>query len=183
MAGFSSILKRWQLVKAQLHPLAERLINDPTYRLRSPQEIQLAADLGFTLDVNQATVDDWLRLPGISIRQAQVLTRLRQNGVQFHALEDVAAAINISPSQLQPLANILSFRYYDDHSPLQPFRVCLNQGTAAQLCQVPGISPTLAQTIITERHHRGRFRDIADFQRRLGLPADRVASLMHYLHC
>jgi len=183
MANISSVLKRWQLVKAQLHPLAERLMNDPGYRLRSLQDVQLAANLGFTLDVNQATVDDWLRLPGISIRQAQVLTRLRQSGVQFHALEDIAAAINIPPSQLQPLAKVLSFRYYDDHSPLQPFRVHLNQGTAAQFCQVPGIGPTLAQTIVTERHHRGRFRDMADFQRRLGLAADSVASLMHYLHC
>ncbi|NJL47416.1 MAG: ComEA family DNA-binding protein [Leptolyngbyaceae cyanobacterium SM2_5_2] len=183
MAKISVVLKRWQSLKAQLHPLAERLIYDPTYRLRSPQEVQLAAELGFILDVNRATVDDWLRLPGLSIRQAQVLTRLRQSGVQFHALEDIAAALGIPQSQLQPLAPVLSFRYYDDPSPLQPLRVCLNQGTAAQFCRVPGVTASLAQTIVTERHHRGRFHDMADFQRRLGLSAETVADLMHYLHC
>ncbi len=183
MAKISVVLKRWHSLKAQLHPLAERLLNDPGYRLQSPQDVQLAADLGFTLDVNQAAVDDWLRLPGISIRQAQVLTQLRQSGVQFHALEDIAAALGVSPSQLQPLARVLSFRYYDDHSPLQPCRVSLNQGTAAQLCQVPGVTPAQAQAIVTERHCRGRFRDMADFQRRLGISSEIMADLMHYLCC
>ena len=60
----------WQNLRRQIHPLASRL-TDQGYRLRSQGEVDLAAELGFSLDVNQATVDDWLRLPGISIRQAR----------------------------------------------------------------------------------------------------------------
>jgi DNA uptake protein ComE-like DNA-binding protein len=183
MVGLSVLLKRWQRLTVQLHPLASRLEQEPGYRLRSHQEVHLAAELGFSLDVNQATVDDWLRLPGISIRQAQVLTQLRQSGVQFHALEDVAAALSLPVSQLQPLARVLAFRYYDHHSPLQIRRVSLNQGSVAQFCQVPGITPPLAQAILAERHHRGNFRDLADFQRRLNLPSEAIATLMHHLHC
>ncbi|MEB3250536.1 MAG: ComEA family DNA-binding protein, partial [Cyanobacteriota bacterium] len=66
--------RHWQRLRRQLHPLASRLAQEPGCRLRSQGEVDLAAELGFSLDVNQATVDDWLRLPGISIRQAQVLS-------------------------------------------------------------------------------------------------------------
>jgi len=114
------VLKRWRQFTGTLHPLARRLASDPTYRLRSYQEAQLAAELGFTIDVNQATVDDWLRLPGVSIRQAQTLAQLRGTGVQFYCLEDVAAALGVSSSQLQPLGGVLAFCHYDEASPIAP---------------------------------------------------------------
>ncbi|HIK45900.1 MAG TPA: ComEA family DNA-binding protein [Leptolyngbyaceae cyanobacterium M65_K2018_010] len=183
MAGLSKLKQGWQTLRAQLHPLASRLAEDPGYRLRSLAEVDRAADLGFRLDVNQATVDDWLRLPGISIRQAQVLTQLRQSGLQFYALEDIAAALGVPPSQLQPLAKVLAFCYYDRGNPWQLQRVNLNQANAAQLCQVPAISPALAQGIIAERHWRGPFQHLGDFQRRLQLSAEIMATLMHHLQC
>lgn len=183
MVRLGSVLRRWQALKAQLHPLAAQLEQDPTYRLRSHQEVALAAELGFRLDVNRATVDDWLRLPGISIRQAQVLTQLRQSGVQFLALEDVAAALGLAHHQLQPLAGVLSFCYYDDGSPLLLCRANLNQATVAQLAQVPGLSVDMARMIVAERQVRGRFHSITDFQQRLNLSPQAIADLMHHLHC
>ncbi|MGB3312625.1 MAG: ComEA family DNA-binding protein [Nodosilinea sp.] len=174
------MLKRWQTLRAQINPLASRLNQDPNYRLRSYQEVDQAARLGFTLDVNRATVDDWLQLPGLSIRQAQGLVRLRQAGVQFHCLEDVAAALGVASTQLVRLAPVLSFCYYDDHSGALP-TVSLNQATANQLCSVPGVSPTLAQAVVQERSHRGPYQDLADLQRRLGLAPDLLQALMYYL--
>ncbi|MGB7440454.1 MAG: ComEA family DNA-binding protein, partial [Coleofasciculaceae cyanobacterium] len=52
--------QNWQSIRV-------RLENDPYYRLQSVQEIAVAAALGIKIDVNRAGVDDWLRLPGISI--------------------------------------------------------------------------------------------------------------------
>ncbi|NJN21119.1 MAG: helix-hairpin-helix domain-containing protein [Leptolyngbya sp. RL_3_1] len=41
----------------------------------------MAAALGVRIDVNRATVDDWLRLPGLSIHQAHRLVhRVEQGG-------------------------------------------------------------------------------------------------------
>ncbi|WP_026072352.1 ComEA family DNA-binding protein [Nodosilinea nodulosa] len=174
------MLRRLQLLRAQLNPLASRLSQDPAYRLRSYQEVEQAARLGFAVDVNQATVDDWLRLPGLSIRQAQGLVRLRQAGVQFHCLDDVAAALGVAPTQLRPLAPVLSFCYYDEHSGTLP-RLGLNQATAGQLCGLPGISPALAQALVQERSRRGPYQDLADLQRRLELAPDLVQALMYYL--
>lgn len=175
------MLKRWQTLRAQLDPLASRLNQDPNYRFRSYQEVEQAARLGFTLDVNRATVDDWLQLPGLSIRQAQGLVRLRQVGVQFHCLEDVAAALGVAATQLVPLAPVLSFCYYDDHSGVLPC-LSLNQVTASQLCAVPGMPPALAQAVVQERSRRGPYQDLADLQRRVGLAPDLVQTLMYYLH-
>ena len=72
--------------------LRSRIVEDPYYRFRSAFEIAVAADLGVKIDVNQATVDDWLRLPGISIHQANQLVTLSQAGVAFYSISDVAAA-------------------------------------------------------------------------------------------
>ncbi|WOD40841.1 ComEA family DNA-binding protein [Nodosilinea sp. E11] len=174
------MLKHWQTLRAQLNPLASRLGQDPSYRLRSYQEVDQAARLGFSLDVNRATVDDWLRLPGLSIRQAQGLVRLRQTGVQFHCLDDLAAALGVAPAHLQPLAPVLSFCYYDEYGGALP-ALSLNQATAQQLCGLPGVPPTLAQAIVQERSRHGSYQDLADLQRRLRLPPDLVQALMYYL--
>ncbi|MGF1519356.1 MAG: helix-hairpin-helix domain-containing protein [Nodosilinea sp.] len=174
------MLKRWRSLRAQLHPLASRLSQDPAHRLRSYQEVRQAAQLGFSIDVNRATVDDWLRLPGLSIRQAQGLVRLRQAGVQFHCLDDVAAALGVAPDSLRPLTPVLSFCYYEEHSGTLP-SVSLNQATAQQLCGLPGVPSGLAQAIVQERSRRGPYQDLADLQRRLGLTPDLVQTLMYYL--
>ena len=141
-----TMFKRWQSLRAQFNPLASRLAVDPSYRLRSYHELAQAAQLGFSLDVNRATVDDWLRLPGLSIRQAQGLVRLRQGGVQFHCLEDLAAALGVSAGSLSPLAPVLSFCYYEEHQGTLP-SVNLNQASTQQLGAIPGLPLELAQAM------------------------------------
>lgn len=172
----------WQArLKATLQPLRTRLLNDPFYRFQSIEEVAIAAELGIAIDVNQATVDDWLRLPGISIHQARSLVGLTQAGVQFHALDDIAAVLNVSEQRLQPLAPILRFCYYDPAQPLTPQRLNPNQASVEQLFRVPGIDLYLARSIVKERQQAGSYRSIADLQQRLALSADLTAQLMHWL--
>ena len=175
------MLKRWRQFKGQWHPLARLLASDPTYRLKSYQEAQLAADLGFTIDVNRATVDDWLRLPGISIRQAQTLNQLQAMGMQFYCVDDLAAALGISTAQLQPLERVLSFRHYDDMGAIAPQPLSLNLASHEQLSQVPGMTYQLAVMIVRDRALRGPFHTLADLQNRLRLPAEQMQALMYYL--
>ena len=119
MTQFSSRSPRQQLQTwfNHFHPLKAKLRRDPMMRLSSAAEVVVAADLGVRIDANQATVDDWLRLPGLSIHQARTLVRLSQNGVVFYALDDVAAALGLAPHHLTSLAPILQFCYYDEASP------------------------------------------------------------------
>ena len=170
-------MQTWQQLT---HPVRHRLQRDPFARITSVDEIPVAVALGIQIDANQATVDDWLRLPGISIHQARTLTTLSHSGVSFHCIEDVAAALGIPCSQLMPLRPLLQFCYYDPISNITPIPVALNQATPHQLLALPGLSPSLAERILNERQ-RSPFTTWADVHHRLRLTPDQTTQLMHYL--
>jgi DNA uptake protein ComE-like DNA-binding protein len=166
----------------RLQKIRSQLLNNPYYRLQSWEEIAIASELGIKIDVNQATVDDWLRLPGLSIRQARSLVELSRNGIKFFCIEDIAAALSISTHLLKPLEPILSFTYYDEESlTLPPQLINPNNTTVSVLAQVPFIDAELAQAIVENRQTLGQFRSLVDFQQRLGLSTDVISQLMYYL--
>ncbi|MGJ3250820.1 MAG: helix-hairpin-helix domain-containing protein [Elainellaceae cyanobacterium] len=171
-------------LKARLQPLQTQLRRDPYYRFQSIEEVQIAASLGVSIDVNQASVDDWLRLPGLSIHQARSLTDLAQSGIQFHCLDDVAAALNMPLHRLRPLEPILRFYYYDKGDRALTIRpVPLNTASVDVLMQIPMLKADLAGAIVWERQQRGAYRNLADLQRRLSIPSPIMSDLMHYVRC
>jgi DNA uptake protein ComE-like DNA-binding protein len=155
-------------------------LTDPYYRFQSIAEVQQAAKLGVRLDANRAGVDDWLRLPGLSIHQARSLVALSQSGVQFHCLEDIAAALSLPVQRLQPLEIILQFCYYDLDSPIELQPLNPNLASLEALSQIPIVDLFLARAIVQERQ-RGAYRNLVDLQQRLALPGQAIAELMHYL--
>lgn len=171
-----------QSLSAKLNPVRQRILNDPYYRLRSLQEVAIAAELGLKLDVNRASVDDWLRLPGISIHQARSLVELSGMGVQFLCLEDLAAALSVSIGRLKPLEPVLYFSYYDPDSLEMPLRINPNTASVEQLLEIPLINPTLAEKIVSDRLQNGLYRNLANLQQRLNLNRQLIAQLMHYLN-
>lgn len=158
--------------------IQSKILSDPYYRLRSQQEINAAAALGIQIDVNKASVDDWLRLPGLSIHQARSLVQLSQAGVQFYCLEDIAAALGVSLQQLQPLAPVIKFCYYDQSTTIAP--ISPNTATIEQLLEIPGVEPPLAAAIVQNRL-QGKYRNLVDFQQRLSLSGKIIGQIMHYL--
>ena len=161
--------------------IRQKIINNPYSRLENGLEVQIAAELGVRIDVNQACVDDWLRLPGISIHQARSLVELVGMGMQLLCLEDVAAAIGVPIHRIQPLEPVLHFEYRDRHSCFSPQKVNPNTATIAQLTQIPLLETDLAQRILVDRQKQGNYRNLADFQRRLSLDSPLVSQLMYYL--
>ncbi len=154
--------------------IGQARFQDPYYRFESIAELRAAAAQGLRFDVNQATVDDWLRLPGLSIHQARLLVQLSQTGVAFHCVEDLAAALSLPVQRLQPLAPILQFCYYEpEAAPLNPNRASLEQAA-------PVLGLERAQALIGERE-QGAYRNLADLQRRLGWSGEQMAALMHLL--
>lgn len=166
----------------RLQRLRERILHDPYYRFQSGEEIAIASQLGISIDVNHATVDDWLRLPGLSIHQSRTLVQLSQAGVKFYSIEDIAAALSLPVTRLQPLQPILNFAYYDDESIDTPV-VIVNPNTASLeiLLRVPFIDVDLAKAIIQTRENHGFYTSIVDFQKKLNLAGDVLAQLMYYL--
>jgi DNA uptake protein ComE-like DNA-binding protein len=164
----------WQAIQAKIQ-------HDPYYRLQSAQEIVVAAQLGLKIDVNQASVDDWLRLPGLSIHQARTLFDLTSLGVQFCCLEDIAAALGVPIGRLLPLKPILSFCYYDEESPSTPQPLNPNTASVEQLTKIPAVDLFLARAIAQNRLECGLYRNLADLGRRLSLNPQLISELMYYL--
>jgi DNA uptake protein ComE-like DNA-binding protein len=173
----SQRLQRWA---NHFHPLKAKLRQDPMLRLATLAEVAVAADLGVRIDANQATVDDWLRLPGLSIHQARTLVKLSHSGVVFYSLDDVAAALGVAIPQLAPLEPILQFCYYDAASPMATLPPSLNQATIAQLLALPDLSSAMAERILNERQ-RSPFTSWSDVHHRLRLTAEQTSQWMHYL--
>lgn len=166
------------LSQVGVHPLRRRLQQEPYYRFQSFDELALGAKWGVRIDANTASVDDWLRLPGLSIHQARSLVALTQSGLAFNCIEDVAAALNMPVSQIQGWTAVLQFCYYSPNS-LVPVAVNANTASAAQLCSVPTIDSFLSRAII---HYRQEpYKDLADLQQRLRLTPAIAADLLHYL--
>ncbi|MEB3320861.1 MAG: hypothetical protein VKI63_07980 [Cyanobium sp.] len=155
--------------------MALKLRQDPQQPFRSAADLELAAGLGWRLDVNRATAADWDRLPGLTRGQRDLLLRLQAGGVQLSGPEDLQRLLEISEAQLRSWLPVLAFRWYGTPpSDAEPTKLDLNRASAAQL-QTLGLSPERRQRLQRERL-RQPFRDLADLQQRLQLPAAVVES-------
>ena len=107
---------------------------------------------------------------------------LSRSGVKFYCIEDIAAALAVPASRLEPLKPLLNFIYYD-HESLEnpPHLINPNTATVEKLAQIPFIDLSLAQAVVQNRQSAGPYRNLADFQRRLELTGDAIAQLMYYL--
>ena len=156
---------------------------NPYHRLYSPLDIAVAVELGIKIDVNRASVDEWLRLSTISIHQARNLVELSSMGVQFLCLEDIAAALNISCTQIQLFEPLLYFAYYEPTISNVPQRFNINQASVSDLESVYCIDNALACAIVENRHKQGLYKSLANLQNRLKIEGHLMSQLIHYLHC
>ena len=161
--------------------IRNKIANDPYYRFQSLKEIAIAVELGLKIDVNQAGIDDWLRLPGFSIHQARSLVELVRMGMQLFCLEDIAAAIDVPLQRLQPYEPILAFAYYDRLSSLSPEKINLNTASITELGTIPQLDADLALQMFEDRQSNGKYRNTLDLQRRLNLNPQLLSELIHYL--
>jgi DNA uptake protein ComE-like DNA-binding protein len=174
-------MNNWLPLNLKLQKLRTKLLNDPYYRFQSGEEVQMAAQLGVYIDPNQATVDDWLRLPGLSIHQGRSLVELSRSGVKFYCIEDIAAALNVPVQRVEPLKPVLSFIYSDQESLTHATQINPNKATLETLVNIPFIDSDLAQAVVENRMTNGNYRNLVDFQQRLGLSGEAIAQLMYYL--
>ncbi|MGP0128625.1 MAG: ComEA family DNA-binding protein [cyanobacterium endosymbiont of Rhopalodia musculus] len=176
------VLSRWsKKLNLNRQAIRKRILNDPYYRFCSLEEVAIAVELGITIDVNQAGVDDWLRLPGLSIHQGRTLVELVSMGVELLCIEDLAAALSIPIQRLKPLAPILVFSYRDPQNLLTSQRININCATLEQLQDIPVIDANFAQNLINNRRENGFYKNFADLQQRLTLTGSLISELMHYL--
>ena len=158
--------------------LALKLRHNPGLRLTTAAEVRHAAALGWRLDVNRATAADWLRLPGISPHQVDLLLRLQAGGVQLSGPEDLQQLLELPGAQVRCWEPLLQFRWYGEPATAQARQLDLNRASASQIhATLAGLTPERCQRLVRERQ-RSPFRDLADLQQRLQLPAALVEELI-----
>ena len=158
--------------------LALKLRHNPGLRLTTAAEVRHAAALGWRLDVNRATAADWLRLPGIGPHQVDLLLRLQAGGVQLSGPEDLEQLLELPGAQVRCWEPLLQFRWYGEPATAQARQLDLNRASASQIhTALSGLTPERCQRLVRERQ-RAPFRDLADLQQRLQLPAALVEELI-----
>lgn len=157
--------------------LALRLQQQPGLRFRSAGELQLAAELGWRLDVNRATAADWLRLPGISADQVDLLMRLQAGGVQLSGPDDLERLLDLPADLVASWQPLLEYNWYGQPpAGADPERVDLNHAGLQQLLAL-GLTEPRCTRLLRERARRP-FQDLADLQQRLQLPPELVEHLI-----
>ena len=124
------------------------------------------------MDVNRASRDQWLQLPGCSQDTADLLVRLQQGGVQFACADDLFRLLEL-PSDLARLwIPILDLPMARRCSTAAPGRsLDLNNAGAEQLALLGWPEQRLAN-LLRERR-RSAFQNLADLQERLCLGQQR----------
>ncbi|MCX5931172.1 MAG: hypothetical protein NTW83_04930 [Cyanobacteria bacterium] len=157
--------------------LALKLAQNPGLRLTNAQQVLQAAALGWRLDVNRATAADWLRLPGCTPTQVDLLLRLQSGGVQLSGPEDLQKLLGVEAGLIRSWTPLLEFRWYGDAPATQPPTLDLNRCRAEQLQGPLALEESRLRRLLQERS-RAPFRDLADLQQRLQLPAELVEGLI-----
>ena len=142
--------------------------------LQSPEP---ALPTNWFLDVNRGSREQWRELPGCTDDMADLLVRLQRGGVQFAAADDLFRLLDLPTDLSQLWAPHLLFHWYGD-APLQPVDTCidLNNASSAELTPLAWPEQRI-DGLLRERRLRG-FRDLADLQERLCLPASTVEALI-----
>ncbi|PZU97864.1 MAG: hypothetical protein DCF24_11755, partial [Cyanobium sp.] len=148
--------------------LALKLAGNPGLRLRNAEEVRQAAALGWRLDVNRATAADWLRLPGCTPSQVDLLLRLQAGGVQLSGVEDLQRLLTLPEERIRCWQPLLAFRWYGDAAPPRSAPIDLNRCGVEQLHDRLPLDAQRCQRLVRERS-RGPFQDLADLQQRLAL--------------
>lgn len=139
---------------------------------REFQALKRAQSAGL-VDVNRARASDWLQLPGCTAEQADLLVRLQAGGVQLSGPDDLQRLLQLDAPTLEQWLPRLLFHWYGEPAPIAQGPVAINRAGAAELKARLALSPERLRRLQRERA-RAPFRDLADLQQRLQLPATLV---------
>ncbi|MEB3334333.1 MAG: hypothetical protein VKP70_05045 [Cyanobacteriota bacterium] len=125
------------------------------------------------VDVNRATASDWRQLPGCTVEQADLLVRLQAGGVQLSGPDDLQRLLHLDAPTLAAWLPRLVFHWYGEPAAPSPAAVAVNRAGRAELEERLALGPQRLNRLQEERA-RSPFRDLADLQQRLQLPASVV---------
>ena len=128
------------------------------------------------IDLNAASVDALLVLPGITLASATRLVGERAKRGGFATLEEVGELLHLQPHEVERLRRFVAFHPYTAPSS-GASRIDVNRASESELARLPGIGPVYAKKAIGARTRNGAFASIDQFAATLNLPPHVVERL------
>ncbi len=132
----------------------------------------------FCIDVNRAKASDWKKLPGCTTEMIELLMRLQRGGVQLSSPEDLFKLLEIPNYLAKKWRPYLTFHWYGSPPPIEPNPALdINTESPAILQKTLNWPRDRINRLLRERQ-RKPFKDLADLQERLSLPASTIEKLI-----
>lgn len=127
-----------------------------------------------TIDINQATAEEWQMLRGIGPAYAKRITNFREKLGGFSQVEQVKETFGLPDSTFQVIKSQLK------SSPV--FRkIAINHASVEELKAHPYIDARKAAAIVSYRQQHGAFRTLDDLRQMKALPTDWLEKMSPYL--
>lgn len=168
--------------------------------------VALGAEL---IDVNTATVDELVKLPGIGPHKAEAIIESRKSKGRFASVDDLLRVKGIGEKTLSSMRPLVTVGAPPKPKPKTPARVAakplpkkaapsatfnaeldaespegklnLNVAMAIEFERLNGVSSAQAKAIVASRLAKGPFLSIADLGRVPGLPADLLETVQYFV--
>ncbi|CAH2105024.1 unnamed protein product [Euphydryas editha] len=147
------------------------------------------------MNVNTATEEQLMTLPGVSRQVAREIVRYRQMIGRFKRLDDLALVSGIGAEKLELLrpeictstrrqisrASSLTYSLDSCRSSSENRLCSVNSSSVFQLQCVPGLNQELAANIVDYRIEKGPFKSLDDLIKVRGIDIVRLSTIKQYL--
>ena len=175
---FTGNLPQSKSVLSQARSKSDKYID---FELQALKEAQNPTHINSELkiDVNRATPSDWKKLPGCTDEMIELLIKLQKGGVQLSDEEDLAKLLELPKKLANEWSQHLIFRWYGNSPPINNTveLLDLNAASAYKLEKNLNWPKDRFKRLIWERQ-KGCFKNLADLQERLSLPAYVIEELI-----
>jgi competence ComEA-like helix-hairpin-helix protein len=150
------------------------------------QTIQTSHTLNNTINLNRASEDEFLLLPGITRQLAQNIIDYRRRYNGFEQIDEILQVNGIHSDLFKRIRSDISIDVARTSSLLadendRSTLININLASYEQLCSLPGLTPHLAKRIIQHRQRRGIFRFIEDLLEIKGIDYVILAHIRRYV--
>jgi DNA uptake protein ComE-like DNA-binding protein len=135
-----------------------------------------------TINLNHASEDELIMLPGITRTIAQNILQYRQLNHGFKQIDELLLITGINPDLFERIYSDISIDSSSEHlSNNKQELINLNLATYNQLCSIPGLTSILAIRIIQRRERKGFFRFVEDLLKIKGIDYIVLANIRSYI--
>ncbi|HEY8542081.1 MAG TPA: helix-hairpin-helix domain-containing protein [Pseudothermotoga sp.] len=114
----------------------------------------------FPIDINVASYEELLEIPGIGPAKARAIIQFREQNGPFKTIEDLVKVSGIGKSTAQRISNYVKLESFPVSLNIRKINV--NTATLEELLELPGIGEVKASEIIKIREQKGPFKKPED---------------------